>query len=122
VVAESLVSESGHGDREVTGRSGQQPDRVLQLSELGFDPIARGGLGGNRVAPGRSISADRRIRKLSLDSTLSGRPELYCEAQLSALAPRSLHSDRTQRKITSKKLAKGDRSAISFGEGLSGVA
>ena len=37
----------------------------------------------------------RRIRKVSLDSSLSGRPELHCEAQLSAPAPRSLHSDRT---------------------------
>ena len=37
----------------------------------------------------------RRIRKVSLDSSLSGRPELHCEAQLSAPAPRSLQSDRT---------------------------
>src|SRR4029077_9554852 len=37
----------------------------------------------------------RRIRKVSLDSSLSGRSELHCEAQLSAPAPRSLHSDRT---------------------------
>ena len=37
----------------------------------------------------------RRIRKVSLDSSLPGRPELHCKAQLSALAPRSLQSDRT---------------------------
>ena len=37
----------------------------------------------------------RRIRKVSLDSSLSGRPELHCKAQLSAPAPRSLQSDRT---------------------------
>jgi hypothetical protein len=37
----------------------------------------------------------RRIRKVSLDSSLSRRPELHCEAQLSTPAPRSLYSDRT---------------------------
>ena len=37
----------------------------------------------------------RRICKVSLDSPLSGRPKLNCEAQLSALAPRRLRSDRT---------------------------
>jgi hypothetical protein len=37
----------------------------------------------------------RRIRKVSLDTSLSGRPELHCEAQLSAPAPRSHHLDRT---------------------------
>ena len=37
----------------------------------------------------------RRIRKVSLDSSLSGRPDLHCEAQFSAPAPRSLHPDRT---------------------------
>ena len=30
--------------------------------------------------------ADRQIRKLSLDSTLSGRPELHCEAQVTDAA------------------------------------
>jgi len=44
VVAEPLVGKSGHDDHEVTGRPGQQPDGVLQLSELGFDPIARVGV------------------------------------------------------------------------------
>jgi hypothetical protein len=38
----------------------------------------------------------RRIRKVSLDSSRSGRPELHCEAQLSTQAPRSLQSDRTR--------------------------
>jgi hypothetical protein len=37
----------------------------------------------------------RRIRKVSLDSSLSGRPELHCEAHVSSLAPRSLRPDRT---------------------------
>ena len=37
----------------------------------------------------------RRIRKVSLDSSLSGRPELHCRAQLSAPAPRRVHPDRT---------------------------
>ena len=39
----------------------------------------------------------RRIRKVNLDNPLPGRSELNCEAQLSAPAPRSLHSDRTPR-------------------------
>ena len=43
------------------------------------------------------LTAARRIRKVSLDNSLSGRPELHCEAQLSAPAPRSLYSDRTAR-------------------------
>ena len=40
-------------------------------------------------------AAERRIRKVSLDNSLSGRPELDCEDQLSVPAPRSLQSDRT---------------------------
>jgi hypothetical protein len=40
-------------------------------------------------------SADRRIRKLSLDGILSGRPELYCEAHVNGPAPGSLQLDRT---------------------------
>src|SRR5690348_2964907 len=44
----------------------------------------------------RRLIADRRIRKLSLDSSPSGRPEPHCEAQLSASAPRSLQSERTE--------------------------
>ena len=39
--------------------------------------------------------AGRRIRKVSLDSTLSGRPELHCEAHVSSPSPRSLQSERT---------------------------
>jgi hypothetical protein len=42
------------------------------------------------------LPSARRIRKVSLDSSLSGRPELHCEAQLSAPAPRNLYSDRTR--------------------------
>jgi hypothetical protein len=42
----------------------------------------------------------RRIRKVSADSSLSGRPELHCEAQLSAPAPRSLHLDGTKDFVT----------------------
>ena len=36
-----------------------------------------------------------RVIKLSLDNSLSGRPELHCEAQLSIPAPRNLQLDRT---------------------------
>jgi len=51
---------------------------------------------GGFVPPGAS---DRRICKVSLDSTLSGRSELHCEAHVSGPAPRSLRSNRTT-KIT----------------------
>ena len=37
-----------------------------------------------------------RIRKVSLDSIPSGRPELHCEAHVSSPAPRNLRLDRTQ--------------------------
>jgi CO/xanthine dehydrogenase Mo-binding subunit len=50
------------------------------------------GIGGDLAS---RASADRRIRKLSLDSILSGRPELHCEAHVTGPAPRSLRSDRT---------------------------
>jgi hypothetical protein len=43
----------------------------------------------------RRASTNRRIRKLSLGNTLSGRPELHCEAHVSDPAPRSLWWDRT---------------------------
>ena len=51
----------------------------------------------------RRPAADRRIRKLSLDDSPSGRPEAHCEVQLSASAPHGLQSDRTP-----------DLSALSF--------
>jgi hypothetical protein len=50
------------------------------------------GIGGDLAS---RASADRRIRKLSLDSILSGRPELNCEAHVSGPVPRSFRSDRT---------------------------
>ena len=53
----------------------------------------------------------RRIRKVSLDSSLSGRPELHCEAQLSAPAPRSLHSDRTSKAGPFLRASKGGTAA-----------
>ena len=53
---------------------------------------ARLGIGGDLAS---RASADRRIRKLSLDSILSERPELYHEAHVSGHAPRSLGRNRT---------------------------
>ena len=50
------------------------------------------GIGGDLA---RRASADRRIRNLCLDSILSGRPELHCEAHVTDPAPRSLRSDKT---------------------------
>lgn len=59
------------------------------------------GVGGDFARGG--ASADRRIRKLNLDSILSGRPELYCEAQLSGPVPRSLRSDGTRGKVSASR-------------------
>ena len=50
---------------------------------------------GDREATCVRLPLTRRIRKVSLDSSLSGRPELHCEAQLSVPAPRSLRADKT---------------------------
>ena len=51
---------------------------------------------GDREATRVRLPLTRRIRKVSLDSSLSGRPELHCEAQLSVPAPRSLRADKTR--------------------------
>ena len=50
------------------------------------------GIGGDLA---RRASAGRRIRNLRLDSILSGRRELHCEAHVGGPAPRSLQLDRT---------------------------
>ena len=51
---------------------------------------------GNREATlSSSYRRPAEFREVSLHNSLSGRPELHCKAQLSAPAPRSLHSDRT---------------------------
>ena len=52
----------------------------------------------NAKTPGGFVPlgvSDRRICKVSLDSTLSGRPELQCEAHVSSPSPRSLQSEGT---------------------------
>ena len=64
------------------------------LGRARLPTMLRGGAGVGRDLASRA-SADRRIRKLSLDSTLSGRPELNCEAHVSSPSPRSLQSERT---------------------------
>jgi hypothetical protein len=46
-------------------------------------PASSASARSSRVLPPRP-AADRRIRKVSLDSTLSGRPELHCEAHVSS--------------------------------------
>jgi hypothetical protein len=89
------------------------PGRLAALAAAGCaEPIPAAGASGDgsALAPGtcwpaairpgpvpvsRRASADRRIRKLSLDSTPSGRPELQCEAHVSGPAPRSLRLDWT---------------------------
>ena len=40
-------------------------------------------------SPSFRPATGRRIRKVSLDRTLSGRPELHCEAHVSSPSPRS---------------------------------
>ena len=93
-----------------TSSSSSSSDKALQISSVSDGrptaPRPRRGLGRpGLMACSRprdreatlpvGLRPTRRIRKVSLDSSLSGRPELHCEAHLSAPAPRSLHSDRT---------------------------
>ena len=58
----------------------------------------------------------RGTREVSLDSSRSGRPELHCEAQLSAPAPRNLQSDRTV-VLYRRRLRMSDLGCEAFCEG-----
>ena len=71
----------------VHGASAGQALRSAQ--QIGLSHIA------HRSGWHQPRSGTRRICKVSLDSTLSGRPEEHCEAHVSSPALRSLRSDRT---------------------------
>ena len=61
------------------GRTRRNPIAILEMGRTGS---VRTMVCGGELAIGRL--PDCRIRKLSLDSTLPGCPELYCEAHVSS--------------------------------------